>query len=149
MEKEQIIRGLNLPTQQVREFHEAFGHPVGKRISKLTPDRVAARTEWLREEVEELHEATNVKDQLDACLDIIYFAAGTLVEMGIKDPQKYFDIIQGCNMAKLGPDGKPIYRESDGKIVKPEGWVGPDKLLEEELTRDMTKDYESIKASKE
>lgn len=30
-----------------------------------------------------------------------------------------------ANMRKLGADGKPILR-ADGKVTKPEGWVGPD-----------------------
>ena len=34
-------------------------------------------------------------------------------------------VVHVSNMAKLGPDGKPIYRE-DGKILKPEGWQPPD-----------------------
>ena len=32
--------------------------------------------------------------------------------------------IHRSNMAKLGPDGRPIYRD-DGKVMKPEGWTPP------------------------
>lgn len=39
-----------------------------------------------------------------------------------------FKIVHECNMAKLH-NGKPIYRE-DGKILKPEGWVGPKEKIE-------------------
>jgi hypothetical protein len=38
-------------------------------------------------------------------------------------------------MAKLGADGKPIIRESDGKIMKPEGWEPPEAKLEVEIKR--------------
>ena len=54
-------------------------------------------------------------------IDLIYFALGTLVEMGIK-PDELFDIIQKANMEKLGEDGNPIYNPKDGKIMKPKHW---------------------------
>jgi predicted HAD superfamily Cof-like phosphohydrolase len=38
-------------------------------------------------------------------------------------------------MAKLFPDGKPRYRESDGKIIKPDGWVAPEPKLKSEIER--------------
>jgi predicted HAD superfamily Cof-like phosphohydrolase len=46
-----------------------------------------------------------------------------------------FDIVQAANMAKLGPDGKPIIRPEDGKIMKPEGWEPPEEKLEAEIKR--------------
>lgn len=72
--------------------------------------------------------------QMDALTDISYFNYGSFVVAGV-DPQPLFDIVQDANMAKLGPDGKPIIRESDGKIMKPEGWVAPEPLLDAEIKR--------------
>jgi predicted HAD superfamily Cof-like phosphohydrolase len=72
--------------------------------------------------------------QSDALIDAFYFLAGTLVETGVK-PQALFDIVQAANMAKLGPDGKPIIRPEDGKIMKPEGWEPPEAKLEAEIKR--------------
>lgn len=72
--------------------------------------------------------------QSDAMVDASYFLGGSFAETGVK-PQALFDIVQDANMAKLGPDGKPIIRESDGKIMKPEGWVPPEAKLEEEIKR--------------
>lgn len=76
--------------------------------------------------------------QADALTDATYFVLGSYVEMGI-EPQPLLDIVQGANMAKLGADGKPIIRESDGKIMKPEGWVPPEAKLEEEIIRQINK----------
>ena len=70
--------------------------------------------------------------QADALTDINYFVQGTFTMMGV-EPQPLFDIVQEANMAKLGADGKPIYRESDGKIMKPEGWEAPEPKLEAEI----------------
>lgn len=74
--------------------------------------------------------------QADALTDINYFVQGTFTMMGV-NPQPLFDIVQGANMAKLGPDGKPIYRESDGKIMKPEGWVAPEPKIAAEIKKQM------------
>ena len=61
-------------------------------------------------------------------IDTIYFALGTLVEMGVK-PGELFDIVQKANMSKLWPDGTPHYNES-GKVIKPEGWENPHPKLQ-------------------
>ena len=89
---------------QVAEFHRAFGHPVKERPTFLPPPRSDARVAWMREEVDEFVESTNVVDQADAMIDLIYFALGTLVEMGVR-PAPLFDIVHNANMQKLWPDG--------------------------------------------
>ncbi len=33
------------------------------------------------------------------------------------------------------PDGKPRFREGDGKILKPEGWQAPEPQLRAEIER--------------
>ena len=40
-----------------------------------------------------------------------------------------FTIVHGANMAKLWEDGKPRWREGDGKVLKPEGWRSPEGAL--------------------
>lgn len=72
--------------------------------------------------------------QGDALTDGQYFISGSFVEVGL-NPTPLFDIVQGANMAKLGEDGKPIIRKSDGKIMKPEGWQAPEPQLEAEVER--------------
>lgn len=87
----------------------------------------------MQEEVEEFLEAEDVVDQADAMIDLIYFALGTLVEMGVK-PEPLFRIVHEANMKKLWPDGKPHYNE-DGKTVKPPGWTDPYPALQAEIER--------------
>ena len=123
--------GLNLTYDQVKEFHEAFSHPVSDHPVALTPTRKIARATWMREEIDEFLDADNdITKAADACLDCIYFCMGTLVEMGIHDPQTLMDMIQKANMDKLWEDGKPRTRE-DGKVIKPEGWTAPDLKMQE------------------
>lgn len=72
--------------------------------------------------------------QADALTDISYFNYGSFVVAGV-DPQPLFDIVQEANMAKLGEDGKPIIRESDGKTLKPKGWEAPEPKIASEIKR--------------
>jgi predicted HAD superfamily Cof-like phosphohydrolase len=76
--------------------------------------------------------------QADALTDVNYFVQGSFVLLGV-DPQPLFDIVQDANMAKLFPDGKPRYRESDGKIIKPDGWQPPEDKLKLEIERQTNK----------
>jgi len=118
---------------QVAEFHRAFGHPVKDRPTFLPPPRSDARVAWMREEVDEFVESANVVDQADAMIDLIYFALGTLVEMGVR-PAPLFDIVHRANMQKLWPDGAPRIRE-DGKTIKPPTWRDPAEALKAEIVR--------------
>ena len=68
--------------------------------------------------------ADNIYEQADAMIDLMYFALGTMVEMGL-EADELFSIVQQANMAKLWPDGKPHYNPKDGKVIKPEGWEDP------------------------
>ena len=95
----------------VREFHEKFGHPVAPQPRMVERGRALSRGKWIYE-------------QADAMIDLIYFALGTLVEMGL-EADELFDIVQKANMAKLWPDGKPHYNPKDGKVIKPDGWEDP------------------------
>ena len=130
---------MNLRTayDDVKEFHDRFGHPVRDTPTLLTAERAAARASWMQEEVAEFLAARTVAEQADAMIDLIYFAVGTMVEMGVR-PESLFDIVHGANMQKLWPDGKPRFRD-DGKTVKPPAWVDPDDAIREEIERQSRK----------
>ncbi|MFR9651594.1 MAG: HAD family hydrolase [Rikenellaceae bacterium] len=108
----------------VREFHDKFGHPCPQNPAKITSQRALSRAKWMNEEVAEFLVAEDIYEQADAMIDLIYFALGTMVEMGL-EPQELFEIVQHANMSKLFPDGKPHYNPKDGKVLKPEGWEDP------------------------
>jgi len=130
---------MNLRTayDDVKEFHDRFGHPARDTPTLLTAERAAARASWMQEEVAEFLAARTVAEQADAMIDLIYFAVGTMVEMGVR-PESLFDIVHGANMQKLWPDGKPRFRD-DGKTVKPPTWVDPDEAIRAEIERQARK----------
>ncbi len=108
----------------VREFHDKFGHPCPEQPTMIDRKRALSRGKWMNEEVAEFLIAEDIYEQADAMIDLIYFALGTMVEMGL-EADELFDIVQSANMAKLFPDGKPHYNPKDGKVIKPEGWEDP------------------------
>ena len=114
--------------EKVKEFQEVFGLPVSGKPVMLTPDRINVRAGWLREEIDEFEEAGNIYEQADAMIDLMYFALGALVEMGVK-PENLFDIVHEANMSKLWSDGKVHRRESDGKVIKPPEWEDPEPKI--------------------
>lgn len=128
----------------VREFMETFGHPVYTAPTEIEDEAwLHMRLELIREELGELYEAcgydtaewdevvptrqmntTDVVAAADALGDLEYVVNGMALGMGIPLPEVVAEIHRS-NMTKLGPDGKPIYRE-DGKILKGEDYEQPD-----------------------
>jgi len=76
-----------------------------------------------------------VSAQADAMVDAWYYMLNTASKHGI-NLSKLFDIVHDANMNKRDPlTGKFIRRETDGKVIKPEGWKEPD--IEGEIKRQM------------
>lgn len=130
----------------VREFHEVFGHPIADTPNVPKDDRVRLRLNLILEEALELADAMgffteevriyiekmvnhgplvdgDIVGIADALGDLDYVVNGAALEHGIDLPAVTSEVHRS-NMTKLGPDGKPIYRE-DGKILKGEGYEPP------------------------
>ena len=112
---------------KVGDFMEAFGQEV--LIAPTTPDPSVAklRLELIREEVAELQAAVDGMDMLaiaDGLTDILYVVYGAGHAFGI-DLDECFHEVHSSNMTKLGPEGRPLYRE-DGKVMKGPGYFEPD-----------------------
>lgn len=130
---------MNNEWKKVKEFQLKFGHPVSEYPVQMSKERAEKRYQWMLEEINEFLEADEIVEQADAMIDLIYFALGTLVEMGI-EPDNLFNIVQNANMSKLWPDGKPHYNE-DGKTIKPSTWEDPHNKLEIEIRRQHEKAF--------
>lgn len=124
---------LNDAWQNVYEFHVKFKHPHRNIPKKLEPERANARYNWMLEEINEFIEADSLPDQVDAMIDLIYFALGTLVEVGVK-PDRLFDIVHSANIKKAFEDGEVKFN-TEGKTIKPPGWIDPFPLIKEEIKK--------------
>ena len=121
---------------QVQEFHETYGLPVENAQTLSDEKTRALRINLLAEELDELKEALDQGDMvetLDALIDLQYVLDGAFLSFGLQDVKTVaFEEVHRSNMSKLGADGKPIRRESDGKVLK-----GPD-FFEPNLTQFIT-----------
>lgn len=134
----------------VREFHEAFDHPVRTGVNADVPEKIL-RMNLIEEEVRELGEAlglyrdwdglwqeatgminlpsgkvvgeVDTVEVADALADIDYVVQGAALVFGLPHDEVFAEVHRS-NMAKL-VNGEVIRRE-DGKILKPEGWTPPD-----------------------
>ncbi len=125
------LEGLRAAQQAVSDFHRAFGHPVSEIPQLLSPQRAQDRCAWMRDELDEFLGASDIVGQADAMIDLIYFALGTLVEIGV-DGQELFMLVHRANMAKLPEQGPPLLRK-DGKVMKPDVWIDPRERFQDAL----------------
>lgn len=113
----------------VAEFHRVFGQAVSNEPNINDDHLNELRIGLLDEELNELVVALAGRDPvatLDALTDLQYVLDGTYLALGFADVKdEAFRVVHASNMAKLGPDGRPVLRD-DGKILKPPGWTPPD-----------------------
>ena len=60
----------------VREFHEKFGHPVAESPVMIDKKRALSRAKWMQEEVAEFLIAEDIYEQADAMIDLMYPLCG-------------------------------------------------------------------------
>jgi len=111
--------------EKVAEFMNAFGQTVETEPTWTSVSEL--RYSLIEEELKELRQALIERDIVevaDALTDLLYVVYGAGHSFGI-DLNKCFDEVHSSNMTKLGPEGKPIYRE-DGKVMKGPGYRAPD-----------------------
>ena len=116
--------------EQVQEFHETYGLPVENEQTTGNEQKKDLRINLLQEELDELKEALQNDDMietLDALIDLQYVLDGAFLSFGMQDVKmEAFNEVHRSNMSKLGEDGKPIRRESDGKVMKGPNYFKPD-----------------------
>jgi len=113
--------------KDIAEMHEKFG--VNNKVREFDYEKLKAflefRIKFLQEELDEMKEASNAEDIIDALIDLCVVAIGTLDSFNI-DSYKAWDIVHSANMTKEvgikasrpNPLGLP-------DLIKPEGWQPP------------------------
>ncbi len=109
---------MNKQQIQVKEFHEAFGVPVGTTPKLISPERLLLRAELIFEEACETARAMgmagepselvffgspNLIDIADGLADLIYVINGAAVELGI-DLEPIYDEVHRSNLSKMWND---------------------------------------------
>ena len=117
--------------RDVRDFHKKFGLITQDNPIHLTKRKLVERCECLQEELQEFEAACNEQDleaQVDALIDLIYFALGTLVMLGIRPFlfKKLWKDVHRANMAKVRGTTQ---RGHAVDVCKPMGWIPPQGAL--------------------
>lgn len=116
---------MTVLSDQINEFRTKFRLHVASHPNLAPDESMRLHHRLITEEVSELFTAIQERDPvevLDALGDIVYLAYGAAADCGY-DLDAALHEIHASNMRKL-VDGRVIYRP-DGKVLKPEGWAGP------------------------
>lgn len=118
--------------KDLADFHIKYGVPrYTPNPTTLDFETQDFRRKFLQEELDEYDEAIardDLPEQIDALLDLVYIAVGTLDIMGVNS-QRHWNEIQRANMSKeRAKHASQSKRGSSLDVIKPEGWVGPDHI---------------------
>jgi len=110
----------------VLRFQRKLGLDAPDGPIHLTTAKLIERLNFMREELNELEDAVdtqNLADQADALIDLVYFAKGTAVQLGLPWEELWADVHR-ANMAKR----PAATARSPHDAIKPPGWHGPRTL---------------------
>ncbi|OME55615.1 hypothetical protein BSK59_13980 [Paenibacillus odorifer] len=127
------VNRANFILEEVIELLYASSNNSKEKFNKLFNDLLISAIQTYSKQINKPFPDDRLIGQVDALIDILYFANGGLVESSII-PNEVFSIVHQANMAKIFPDGKPHYNEV-GKVIKPEGWEAPEPKIEKEINR--------------
>lgn len=109
-------------------FHKTYNQPYSTEVTLIEKNDYEMRHRLQKEENDEYLKACEEKDIVEIAHEItdeFYVLIGKTIRHGLQDIiPDIWDEIQRANMSKLGPDGKPIYRE-DGKVLKGPNYTPP------------------------
>lgn len=109
--------------RMIRQFMFTFNNPMrlyGPPAFLESDADNELRVSLIEEEAQEFADAVHARDIVetaDAIGDLLYVVYGAALAFGI-DADAVLAEVHRSNMTKLGEDGKPIYRETDGKVLK-------------------------------
>ena len=121
----------------VVEFNQEILKIEQRSLKPLSYEELSISKKCLAEELSEFDEAafsSDIVGQVDALVDLMYFAIGVAYKLGLTPEQ-----IHACCMAvhaanmdkKRGINAKRATGAADA--TKPEGWVGPEARIKEIL----------------
>ena len=81
----------------------------------------------IEEEFNELQEAEDDVEALDALIDIIVVTIGAIHSAGW-DAEGAWKEVMATNFAKIDRETGKVRKREDGKVLKPQGWVAPNMV---------------------
>lgn len=113
--------------KDIEDMHTKFG--VNAKVREFDKDKLAAflqfRISFLQEELDEMKSAKNGDDVVDALIDLIVVAQGTLDAFDV-DSVDAWDRVHEANMSKeVGIKATRPNALGLPDLVKPSGWQAP------------------------
>jgi predicted HAD superfamily Cof-like phosphohydrolase len=108
----------------VFEDQRKFMRACGQTTDDFNQQQYDLYRELIREEMQELTDAQDRTQQLDALIDILVVTAGALHSLGVDAPGAWKEVMRS-NFAKIDPHTGRVNRREDGKILKPQNWEPP------------------------
>ena len=134
--------------KQVKEFSQTASEGAFPTVpTMMLPKEAKFIRKMVNSEFDELDEALHdfwesgkpgntVKDHVkvaDALIDAIYYLMDCAAKHGL-DLDPLFQIIQKANMAKFK---NGVIKNSEGKVLKPSGWMDPEPELMAEMQKQL------------
>lgn len=111
----------------IAEMHEKFG--VNTAINALDSQTLAAylkfRTDFLQEELDELRDANNADDIVDALIDLCVVAIGTLDAFEVNAAEAWRRVHEKNMQKNAGVNPNRPNKFGLPDLVKPAGWTAP------------------------
>lgn len=101
-----------------------FQNKFGIKLDKDKEESLWEREQLLLEEYTEFENAATPEDKVDALVDLIYIAAGTLTMFNV-DGDEAFDKVHEANMKKILGTKKGRSNKTGNDVCKPKGWKAP------------------------
>lgn len=129
-------------TNLIKQMHTKFG--ITSEQVPFSKTEKEFRICAMREEIDEYIESETKEDELDAIVDLVVFALGTLERQGMLEVfDEAFKRVMIANCKKeIGQNQKRGSFQLD--LVKPEGWTAPDLSDLVNLNEDIKKLENSI-----
>lgn len=111
-------------TTDVFADQERFMRACDQTVGEVNYQQKLLYINLIKEEVQELMDADNAVDELDALIDILVVTVGAIHSMGADGTGAWQEVMR-TNFAKIDPVTGKVRKRSDGKVLKPEGWTPP------------------------
>jgi len=118
------LLGRDPECEEVRQFQLKFGFLQHQHPVHVKRHRLLERVDCMAEELLEFRQAVDTQDlegQADALIDLVYFAKGTAVMLGLPWEPLWRDV----HRANLTKERGVTKRGHAYDTVKPPGWQGP------------------------
>ena len=129
---------MNHWVTQIKNMHKQFGINYEGPPRRLSSEEKTFRVLCLDEELNEYEEAETMTEEADALVDLIVFALGSLERHGYP-ADGIFNAVMNANSTKQLAEKKSDSKRSfELDLIKPKGWLGPEKHINDILTRQET-----------